>query len=67
MPLATPVQYAETLDAAKAGAYAVPAVSVTSSMTLNAAIQWFVSVVARHKLGSEGVRLARYEPRARRP
>ena len=43
MPLATPAQYAEMLDAAKAGGYAFPAVNVTSSTTLNAAILGFVT------------------------
>jgi fructose/tagatose bisphosphate aldolase len=38
MPLATPAQYAELLDAAKADGYAIAAVNVTSSTTLNAAI-----------------------------
>jgi fructose/tagatose bisphosphate aldolase len=49
MPLATPAQYAEMLDAAKAGGYAIPAVNVSSSSTLNAAIQGFVTA------GSDGV------------
>jgi fructose-bisphosphate aldolase, class II len=43
MPLATPAQYAEMLDAAKAGGYAIPAVNVSSSTTLNAAIVGFVT------------------------
>jgi fructose-bisphosphate aldolase class II len=49
MPLATPSQYAEILDAAKAGGYAIPSVNVTSSTTLNAAIQGFVTA------GSDGI------------
>jgi fructose-bisphosphate aldolase class II len=49
MPLATPAQYAEMLDAAKAGGYAFPAVNVSSSTTLNAAISGFVSA------GSDGI------------
>jgi fructose-bisphosphate aldolase class II len=49
MPLATPAQYAEMLDAAKAGGYAFPAVNVSSSTTLNAAILGFVSA------GSDGI------------
>ena len=49
MPLATPAQYAEMLDAAKAGGYALPAVNVTSSTTLNAAIRVFVTA------GSDGI------------
>jgi fructose-bisphosphate aldolase, class II len=43
MPLATPAQYAEMLDAAEAGGYAILAVNVTSSTTLNAAIVGFVT------------------------
>jgi fructose-bisphosphate aldolase class II len=38
MPLATPEQFAAMLDAAAADGYALPAVNVTSSQTLNAAI-----------------------------
>jgi fructose-bisphosphate aldolase class II len=49
MPLATPAQYAEILDAAKAGGYAIPAVNVSSSTTLNAAILGFVTA------GSDGI------------
>jgi fructose-bisphosphate aldolase class II len=49
MPVATPAQYAEMLDAAKAGGYAIPAVNVTSSTTLNAAILGFVTA------GSDGI------------
>jgi fructose-bisphosphate aldolase class II len=41
MPIATPEVYAEMLDRAKAGAYAYPAINVTSSTTLNAALQGF--------------------------
>jgi fructose-bisphosphate aldolase class II len=40
MPLATAAQSAETLDATKAGGYAIPAVNVTSSTTLNAAFDF---------------------------
>src|SRR4051794_9646317 len=49
MPLATPARYAEMLDAAKAGGYAIPAVNVSSSTTLNAAILGFVTA------GSDGI------------
>jgi fructose-bisphosphate aldolase, class II len=49
MPLATSAQYAEMLDAAKAGGYAFPAVNVSSSTTLNAAILGFVAA------GSDGI------------
>src|SRR5699024_12670089 len=38
---ATPDQYAEMSDAAKAGGYAYPAINVTSSQTLNAALRGF--------------------------
>lgn len=41
MPIATPEQYAEMLDRAKNGAFAYPAINVTSSQTLNAAIRGF--------------------------
>ena len=41
MPLATPEQYEEMLDAAKRSGYAYPAVNVTSSSTLNAALAGF--------------------------
>ena len=41
MPIATPEVYAGMLDAAKAGQFAYPAINVTSSQTLNAAIRGF--------------------------
>ncbi|MDR1354958.1 MAG: class II fructose-bisphosphate aldolase [Propionibacteriaceae bacterium] len=41
MPIATPEVYAEMLDRAKAGHFAYPAINVTSSQTLNAALQGF--------------------------
>ncbi len=41
MPLATPEQYEEMLDAAKRDSYAYPAVNVSSSSTLNAALAGF--------------------------
>jgi fructose-bisphosphate aldolase class II len=41
MPIATPETYAQMLDRAKAGAFAFPAINVTSSQTLNAAIRGF--------------------------
>jgi fructose-bisphosphate aldolase class II len=49
MPIATPEVYAEMLDRAKAGAFAYPAINVTSSMTLNATIQGFADA------GSDGI------------
>jgi fructose-bisphosphate aldolase, class II len=41
MPIATPEVYEEMLDRAKSGAFAYPAINVTSSLTLNAALQGF--------------------------
>ncbi|MBB5829666.1 class II fructose-bisphosphate aldolase [Micromonospora carbonacea] len=41
MPIASPEVYAEMLDRAKAGRYAYPAINVTSSQTLNAALKGF--------------------------
>ena len=49
MPIATPEKYAEMLDAAKAGAFAFPAINVSSSQTLNAALQGFAEA------GSDGI------------
>ncbi|GAB3673355.1 class II fructose-bisphosphate aldolase [Angustibacter aerolatus] len=49
MPIATPEVYAEMLDRAKAGGFAYPAINVTSSQTLNAAIQGFADA------GSDGI------------
>ncbi|GAA2084232.1 class II fructose-bisphosphate aldolase [Streptomyces albiaxialis] len=41
MPIATPEVYAEMLDRAKAGTFAYPAINVTSSQTLHAALRGF--------------------------
>ncbi|MEV8630759.1 class II fructose-bisphosphate aldolase [Streptosporangium sp. NPDC051023] len=41
MPIATPEVYAEMLDRAKTGEFAYPAINVTSSQTLNAALRGF--------------------------
>jgi fructose-bisphosphate aldolase, class II len=41
MALATPDQYLEMIDAARGGGFAYPAVNVTSSETLNAALRGF--------------------------
>jgi fructose-bisphosphate aldolase class II len=41
MPIATPEVFAEMLDRAKAGGFAYPAINVTSSQTLNAALRGF--------------------------
>ncbi|MBS3181796.1 class II fructose-bisphosphate aldolase [Leucobacter manosquensis] len=49
MPVATPEQYAAMLDTAKTGAFAFPAVNVSSSQTLNAALQGFAEA------GSDGI------------
>jgi len=49
MPIATPEIYAQMLDRAKAGAFAYPAINVTSSQSLNAAIQGFAEA------GSDGI------------
>ena len=49
MPIATPEVYADMLDRAKAGRFAYPAINVTSSQTLNAALQGFADA------GSDGI------------
>src|SRR5918997_5241868 len=49
MPIATPDVYAEMLDAAKKGRFAYPAINVSSSQTLNAALQGFTEA------GSDGI------------
>ncbi|GAA1323914.1 class II fructose-bisphosphate aldolase [Leucobacter albus] len=49
MPVATPEQYAAMLDAAKSGGFAFPAVNVSSSQTINSAIQGFAEA------GSDGI------------
>ena len=49
MPIATPEIYSEMIDRAKAGGYAFPAVNVTSSQTLNAALRGFADA------GSDGI------------
>jgi fructose-bisphosphate aldolase, class II len=41
MPIATPEVYAEMIDRAKAGKFAYPAVNITSSQTVTAALQGF--------------------------
>ncbi|MCD0443640.1 class II fructose-bisphosphate aldolase [Glycomyces sp. A-F 0318] len=41
MPIATPEEYNEMLDRAKAGSFAYPAINVTSTQTLNAALAAF--------------------------
>jgi fructose-bisphosphate aldolase class II len=49
MPIATPEVYAEMLDRAKANAFAYPAINVSSSQTLNAALKGFADA------GSDGI------------
>ena len=49
MPIATPEAYADMLDRAKAGRFAYPAINVTSSQTLNAALAGFAEA------GSDGI------------
>ncbi|MCE1175063.1 MAG: class II fructose-bisphosphate aldolase [Propionibacteriales bacterium] len=49
MPIASPEKYAQMLDAAKAGSYAFPAINITSSQTLNAALAGFAEA------GSDGI------------
>jgi fructose-bisphosphate aldolase, class II len=49
MPIATPDVYAEMLDAAKKGSFAYPAINISSSQTLNAALQGFAEA------GSDGI------------
>ncbi|MDO5635395.1 MAG: class II fructose-bisphosphate aldolase [Micrococcus sp.] len=49
MPIATPDTYAQMIDAAKNGNFAYPAINVTSSQTLNAAIRGFAEA------GSDGI------------
>ncbi|HLT60946.1 MAG TPA: class II fructose-bisphosphate aldolase [Microlunatus sp.] len=49
MPIATPEVYAEMLQKAKQNAFAYPAINVSSSQTLNAALQGFAEA------GSDGI------------
>ena len=49
MPLATPETYAAMLDRAKDGGFAYPAINVTSSITVNAALRGFAEA------GSDGI------------
>jgi fructose-bisphosphate aldolase class II len=49
MPIATPEKYAEMLDAAKSGSYAFPAINISSSQTLNAALAGLAEA------GSDGI------------
>jgi fructose-bisphosphate aldolase class II len=49
MPIATPEVYAEMISRAKAGAFAYPAINVSSSQTLSAALRGFADA------GSDGI------------
>ena len=49
MPVATPEQYAEMLDKAKAGGYAFPAINASSSQSVNAILQGLTEA------GSDGI------------
>ena len=49
MPIATPEVYAQMLDRAKSGSFAYPAINVSSSQTLNAALKGFADA------GSDGI------------
>ncbi len=49
MPIATPETYAQMLDTAKEKGFAFPAINVSSSQTLNAALQGFAEA------GSDGI------------
>ena len=49
MPIATPEVYGEMIDRAKAGKFAYPAINITSSSTVTAAIQGFADA------GSDGI------------
>ncbi|MDM4763381.1 class II fructose-bisphosphate aldolase [Galbitalea sp. SE-J8] len=49
MPVATPDQYAEMLDKAKAGGFAYPAINVSSSSTINGVLQGLTEA------GSDGI------------
>ncbi len=49
MPIATPEIYADMLDRAQAGGFAYPAINITSSETINAALRGFADA------GSDGI------------
>src|SRR5512133_2621805 len=49
MPIATPEVYAQMLDTAKQQGFAFPAINVTSTQTLNAALKGFADA------GSDGI------------
>ena len=49
MPVATPQQYKDMLDAAQKGGYAYPAINITSLSTINGALKAFAEA------GSDGI------------
>ncbi|MDN5564140.1 MAG: class II fructose-bisphosphate aldolase, partial [Luteococcus sp.] len=49
MPIASPEVYAEMYEKAKAGKFAYPAINITSSQTINAALKGFADA------GSDGI------------
>ena len=49
MPIASPEKYAEMLEAAKVGKFAFPAINITSSQSINAALAGFAEA------GSDGI------------
>ena len=49
MPVATPEQYADMLDRAKAGGFAYPAINAASSQSVNAVLQGLTEA------GSDGI------------
>ena len=54
MPVATPEVYADMIDRAKAGKFAYPAINVSSSQTLHAALQGFTEAGSDGGLASAG-------------
>ena len=58
MPIATPEVYRDMLDRAKAGSFAYPAINVTSSQTLNAAIRGFAEAGSGKVLSGMAKRIA---------
>ena len=58
MAIATPESYADMLDRAKAGKYAIPAINVTSSQTLSAALKGFADAEFGNRFGNFDVWVA---------
>ena len=67
MPIATPEVYAEMLDRAKANEFAFPAINVTSSETLNAALRGFAEAESDGiiQVSTGGCRVRAPAPRSR--